>query len=55
MIRTKSTKNIGKTVWIFQANELNSGNMLAKLEFTGFVGVSFFGWGRNGEISATLF
>ena len=34
---------------------LNSGNMLTKLEFTGFVGFFFFCWGRNGDVSATLF
>lgn len=34
---------------------LNSGNMLTKLEFTGFVGFFFFCWGRNGDVSITLF
>ena len=32
-----------------------TGNMLTKLEFTGFVGFFFFRWGRNGDVSATLF
>ena len=34
---------------------LNSGNMLTKLEFTGFMGFFFFRWGRTGDVSATVF
>ena len=52
-IRLKLKQNKLSEVWAIKS--LNSGNMLTKLEFTGFVGFFFFRWGRNGDVSTTLF